>query len=110
MATGYSSTSFIHDINVQKEFERVAKSINSIIEELPQPEKQKEQKKFGEDINTGDRIITIGGIHGKISKKNDDGTYLMEGERNSYMIIEASSISMEMTMAYRKKQEGIAAK
>lgn len=45
MATGYSSTSFIHDINVQKEFERVAKSINSIIEELPQPEKQKEQKK-----------------------------------------------------------------
>jgi preprotein translocase subunit YajC len=70
----------------------------------PQAKKQKEQKKFGEDINTG------GGIHGKISKKNDDGTYLMEGERNSYMIIEASSISMEMTMAYRKKQEGIAAK
>lgn len=76
----------------------------------PQAKKQKEQKKFGEDINTGDRIITIGGIHGKISKKNDDGTYLMEGERNSYMIIEASSISMEMTMAYRKKQEGISAK
>jgi preprotein translocase subunit YajC len=76
----------------------------------PQAKKQKETKKFSEEINTGDRIITIGGIHGKISKRNDDGTYLLEAERNSYMIIEASAISMEMTMAYRKKLEPAAPK
>jgi preprotein translocase subunit YajC len=76
----------------------------------PQSKKQKEQKKFGEDINVGDKIITIGGIHGKISKKNADGTYSLEGERNSFMTIEASAISMEMTMAYRKKQEVVATK
>jgi preprotein translocase subunit YajC len=76
----------------------------------PQSKKQKEQKKFEQDINVGDKIITIGGIHGKISKKNTDGTYSVEGERNSYMTIEASAISMEMTMAYRKKQEVVVAK
>jgi preprotein translocase subunit YajC len=76
----------------------------------PQSKKQKEQKKFGEDISVGDKIITIGGIHGKISKKNADGTYLLDCERNSAMIIDASAISMEMTIAYRKKQEPVVAK
>jgi preprotein translocase subunit YajC len=71
----------------------------------PQSKKQKEQKQFGENIAIGDRIVTIGGIHGKISKKNEDGTYSVEGDRNSYYTIEASAISMDMTLAYRKKQE-----
>jgi preprotein translocase subunit YajC len=71
----------------------------------PQAKKQKEQKKFTDEITVGDKIVTIGGIHGKISKKNDDGTYTLEAERNSYMIIEASAVSMEMTTAFRKKTE-----
>jgi preprotein translocase subunit YajC len=71
----------------------------------PQAKKQKEQKKFADEITVGDKIVTIGGIHGKISKKNDDGTYTLEAERNSYMIIEASAVSMEMTTAFRKKTE-----
>jgi preprotein translocase subunit YajC len=71
----------------------------------PQAQKQKEQKKFTDNISVGDKIVTIGGIHGKISKRNEDGTYTMEGERNSYFIIEASAVSMEMTTAFRKKTE-----
>jgi preprotein translocase subunit YajC len=73
----------------------------------PQAQKQKEQKKFTDNISVGDKIVTIGGIHGKISKRNEDGTYTMEGERNSYFIIEASAVSMEMTAAYRKKTEAV---
>lgn len=32
----------------------------------PQMKKQKEIKKFREGLKTGDKVVTIGGIHGKI--------------------------------------------
>lgn len=32
----------------------------------PNMKKQKELKKFREGIKTGDKVVTIGGIHGKI--------------------------------------------
>ena len=32
----------------------------------PQMKKAKDQKKFREEIKKGDKIVTIGGIHGKI--------------------------------------------
>ncbi len=69
----------------------------------PQMKKQKETKQFSSGINVGDKIVTIGGIHGKISKRNEDGTLLIEGERNTYYTIEASAISMEMTQAMVKR-------
>ncbi|MCM1448939.1 MAG: preprotein translocase subunit YajC [Clostridiales bacterium] len=38
----------------------------------PQQKKQKEIKKFREGIKVGDRIITAGGIHGKVSSIKED--------------------------------------
>ena len=35
----------------------------------PQQKRQKEIRKFREGLNVGDRIITAGGIYGKISSK-----------------------------------------
>ena len=32
----------------------------------PQMKKQKELKKFRENLSVGDKVVTIGGIHGKI--------------------------------------------
>jgi len=32
----------------------------------PQTKKQKELKKFRESLKAGDKVVTIGGIHGKI--------------------------------------------
>ena len=32
----------------------------------PQMKKQKELKKFREGLTVGDKVVTIGGIHGKI--------------------------------------------
>lgn len=32
----------------------------------PQTKKQKELKKFRENLKAGDKVVTIGGIHGKI--------------------------------------------
>ena len=42
----------------------------------PQAKKAKNQKKFIEDLQRGDKIVTIAGIHGTINKVNDDGTTL----------------------------------
>ena len=33
----------------------------------PQQKRQKEIKKFRENLTVGDRVVTAGGIHGKIS-------------------------------------------
>ncbi|TNF48637.1 MAG: preprotein translocase subunit YajC [Bacteroidetes bacterium] len=45
----------------------------------PQMKKQKELKKFRESLKTGDKVVTIGGIHGKILEVND-ATVLISSE------------------------------
>ena len=45
----------------------------------PQMKKQKELKKFRESIKVGDKVVTIGGIHGKILELNDT-TVLISSE------------------------------
>ena len=69
----------------------------------PQAKRAKEQKKFAESMTTGDQIVTSSGIHGRINRDNGDGTLQIEVSRNTYMTIERSAISMEMTAAQRKK-------
>jgi preprotein translocase subunit YajC len=70
----------------------------------PQMKKAKEQKEFSNSTNVGDTIVTIAGIHGKIVKNNDDDTITVEIDRNTLVKMEKSAISMDMTMALRKKQ------
>lgn len=69
----------------------------------PQAKRAKEQKKFGESISVGEEIVTTAGIHGRIQRTNENGTLQIEISRNTYMTIERSAISMEMTNAFRKK-------
>lgn len=69
----------------------------------PQAKRQKEQKKFSESINVGEEIITSSGIHGRINRINDDGTLQLEIARATFVKIERSAVSMELTVAYRKK-------
>jgi preprotein translocase subunit YajC len=45
----------------------------------PQMKKQKELKKFRENLNVGDKVVTIGGIHGKILEVNES-TVLVNSE------------------------------
>ncbi|MEE3225810.1 MAG: preprotein translocase subunit YajC, partial [Bacteroidota bacterium] len=37
----------------------------------PQMKRQKEEKKFAEELKRGDRVITKSGLHGKILDLND---------------------------------------
>ena len=63
----------------------------------PQQKKAKKQKEFINNLQKGDKIVTIAGIHGTVNKINDDATLLLETSPGSYMKIERSAISMEMT-------------
>jgi preprotein translocase subunit YajC len=68
----------------------------------PQTKKQKEQKKFIEDLQRGTKVVTIAGIHGTVNKVNEDGTINLEVSPGSYIKMEKASISMEMTAALNK--------
>jgi preprotein translocase subunit YajC len=68
----------------------------------PQAKKAKLQKQFINDLQKGDKIVTIAGIHGKINKVNDDATIEMETSPGSYIKIERSAISMEWTANVNK--------
>ncbi len=68
----------------------------------PQAKRAKNQKKFIEDLQRGDKIVTIAGIHGTINKINDDGTLNIEISPGSYIKIERSAISMDWTAALNK--------
>ena len=68
----------------------------------PQAKKAKDQKKFVENMQKGDKVVTIAGIHGAINKINEDNTIQLEVSPGSYLKIEKSSISMEWSLALNK--------
>ena len=68
----------------------------------PQAKKAKKQKEFINNLQKGDKIVTIAGIHGKVNKVNDDNTLEMETSPGSYIKIERSAISMEWTANINK--------
>jgi preprotein translocase subunit YajC len=72
----------------------------------PQSKKAKMQKQFNEGIKSGDKIVTIAGIHGRVNKVNEDNTLQIEIGPSTFMTIERSAISMEYTQAMLKKSEG----
>lgn len=60
----------------------------------PQLKKTKDQKKFRENIKVGDKIVTIGGIHGKISDIQDT-TFMITVEGGVKLKIEKNAISLD---------------
>jgi preprotein translocase subunit YajC len=62
----------------------------------PQMKKAKDEKNFKEGVKKGDRIITIGGIHGKIIEI-ENGTLILEIDNGVRVKCEQSAISMEST-------------
>jgi preprotein translocase subunit YajC len=68
----------------------------------PQAKKAKDQKSFIDNLQKGDKIVTIAGIHGTVNKVNDDNTLQLEVNPGSYMKIERSAISLEWSAAINK--------
>ncbi|RAJ02266.1 preprotein translocase subunit YajC [Chitinophaga skermanii] len=62
----------------------------------PQTKKAKEQKQFIDNLQEGDKIVTIAGIHGKIKKINpENNTLTIEVSTGTYLTIERVAISKE---------------
>ncbi len=68
----------------------------------PQMKKSKEQKKFREELKKGDKIITLGGIHGKILSLHDTAV-VIETEGQGRLKIEKSAIVPEGTVIGQQK-------
>jgi preprotein translocase subunit YajC len=68
----------------------------------PQAKKAKQQKTFIDNLQRGDKVVTIAGIHGVINKVNEDGTISLEINPGSYIKIEKSAISLEWTNQLNK--------
>jgi preprotein translocase subunit YajC len=56
--------------------------------------KQKEAKKFKESLANGTKIVTIGGVHGKILEVKDD-TVIIEVEGGHRLKLEKAAIAKE---------------
>ncbi len=57
----------------------------------PQQKKQKELKAFRENLQQGDKIVTIGGVHGKILEITD--TTVLVSSEGTKLRFEKSAIS-----------------
>jgi len=63
----------------------------------PQQKKAKDAKKFRESLEKGSKVITIGGIHGKVVEVNDT-TVLLDVDNNVKLRFEKSAIAMDTSM------------
>lgn len=63
----------------------------------PQMKKAKDQKKYIEALKKGDKILTIGGIYGKIVEVRDDATIIMEVEDGTKLKVAKSAVSNDAT-------------
>jgi preprotein translocase subunit YajC len=68
----------------------------------PQMKKAKDEKSFKESIKKGDKVVTIGGVHGRILEVNET-TFILEIDTNTKVKIEKSAISAEATKVYQKQ-------
>ncbi len=60
----------------------------------PQMKKSKDQKKFREALKKGDKVVTIGGLHGKIAEI-DETTVTLEVGNQMRLTFEKSAIAMD---------------
>ncbi|MEM6735352.1 MAG: preprotein translocase subunit YajC [Bacteroidota bacterium] len=75
----------------------------------PQQRKQKETKKYLEEIKKGEMVVTVGGIHGKIVEVSDS-TVLLDVDRGTKLLIEKSSLSLEASKRLNGKPSKTAKK
>jgi preprotein translocase subunit YajC len=64
----------------------------------PQMKKQKDQKKYVDELKKGDKVVTTAGIHGKIYEIADT-TFLIETEGGGRIRFDKSSVSLDASKA-----------
>lgn len=62
----------------------------------PQSKKAKEQREFVEGLKNGDKVVTSGGIHGKIVETRNS-TFVLDLGNNNKITVNKGAVSFEMT-------------
>ena len=70
----------------------------------PQQRRQKEQRSFLEKMKKGTRVVTIGGIHGKLYEMADDTVTLEIDNKGTKMIFSKGAISLDSTKQHAAKK------
>jgi preprotein translocase subunit YajC len=70
----------------------------------PQQKRQKEIRKFRESLTVGDRVITAGGIHGKI-RGIKDNAFIIEIADNVKITIDKGSVYPSAAEAQVQSEE-----
>ena len=68
---------------------------------MPQQKRIKKEKEFEASLKVGDKIVTKGGIHGKVSEMGE--TTIVIETMSGKLKIERSSVSNELSAAANKK-------
>jgi preprotein translocase subunit YajC len=69
----------------------------------PQSKKQRDTRKFIDALKVGDEVVTISGLHGKVSEIEDE-TFLIEVSRGLKLKFEKSAVSMEASKKVQSKK------
>ena len=69
----------------------------------PQMKKQKMEAKFRSTLEKGTKVVTIGGIHGRIVEVQDT-TFMIEIDSNVKVKVEKTAVSAEATKALEAKK------
>jgi preprotein translocase subunit YajC len=69
---------------------------------MPAQKKAKREKEFAQALKIGDKIITIGGIHGKVTEISE--TTLVIETMSGKLKIDRTAISLEKTAALNAKK------
>lgn len=63
----------------------------------PQRKKQKQEKKFAEELKRGDRVVTKSGLHGKVIDMSEKQNTIVIETGAGKITFERSSVSMELS-------------
>ncbi|SFD84973.1 preprotein translocase subunit YajC [Thermophagus xiamenensis] len=67
----------------------------------PQVKRQKELKKYRDNLKKGDKVVTTGGIYGKVTEVKENYV-IVEIANNVNIKVDKAGIIMDMTDAVRK--------
>ena len=68
----------------------------------PQIKKQKKEREYRSALQKGDKVITIGGIHGKITDIKED-TVIIEVHVGTTLKVEKTAVSMSGEVSIEQK-------
>ena len=68
----------------------------------PQIKKQKKEREYRSSLKKGDQVVTIGGIHGKITDIKDD-TFIIEVHAGNSLKVTKTAVSMSGNAGIEQK-------